>query len=97
MPEPTRWRKKPVTIEAVHYPAVPTVYDNAALHRWVNDNGGRTNVIHRAAVGAYIVIVTLEGDMRVNPGDYVIRGVQGEFYPIKEPIFRETYEPAEGS
>lgn len=39
------------------------------------------------------VIRTLEGDMRVTWGDWVIRGVHGEFYPCKPDIFAETYEP----
>lgn len=39
-----------------------------------------------------LVIRTLEGDMTVSVGDYVIRGVQGEFYPCREDIFRQTYE-----
>jgi hypothetical protein len=38
--------------------------------------------------------MTLEGDMRVSVGDWVIRGVQGEFYPCKPDIFEATYEPA---
>ncbi|MDN6798136.1 MAG: hypothetical protein L0L50_02335 [Propionibacterium sp.] len=41
-----------------------------------------------------LIIRTLEGDMRVAPGDYVIRGVRGEFYPCKPDIFAATYEPA---
>lgn len=94
MPEPTRWRKKPVEVEAMHYPAEPTVHDNAALHRWINDNGGRTEVVRVAGQYA-IAIRTLEGDMIASPGDYVIRGVQGEFYPCKPDIFADTYEPAE--
>ncbi len=40
-------------------------------------------------------IGTLEGTMRADVGDYIITGVQGELYPIKGSIFRETYEPAE--
>ena len=39
-----------------------------------------------------LLIRTLEGDMRVSVGDYVIRGVQGEFYPCKPEIFAATYE-----
>lgn len=39
-----------------------------------------------------LLIRTLEGDMRVTPGDYVIRGVQGEFYPCKPDIFEATYD-----
>ena len=40
-------------------------------------------------------IETLEGSMRVNKGDYVIRGIKGEFYPCKPDIFELTYEQAE--
>ena len=39
-----------------------------------------------------LVIHTLEGDHRANPGDWIIKGVQGEFYPCKPDIFEETYE-----
>jgi hypothetical protein len=42
-----------------------------------------------------VVIDTLEGSMRGDLGDYIIRGVQGEFYPCKPDIFVATYEPAE--
>lgn len=38
-----------------------------------------------------ILIHTLEGDMKANVGDYIIKGVKGEFYPCKEDIFKETY------
>lgn len=42
------------------------------------------------------VIETLEGEMTVSDGDYIIKGVQGEFYPCKPDIFHETYEIVEG-
>lgn len=42
-----------------------------------------------------LVIRTLEGEMRADPGDWIIRGVQGEFYPCKPDIFAETYEAVE--
>ena len=41
-----------------------------------------------------LVIPTLEGDMRVDVGDWIIKGVAGEFYPCKPEIFDKTYEPA---
>ena len=44
-----------------------------------------------------LMIRTLEGDMRATFGDWVIRGVQGEFYPIKDAIFRETYGPEDAA
>jgi len=40
-------------------------------------------------------ITTLEGEMRADPGDWVVRGIKGELYPIKEHIFHFLYEPAE--
>lgn len=104
MTVPERWRKRPVEIDAMHYPLEPTVYDNARLHRWINSNGGRTEIVKVVTGGpdpadpyqlAYeygIAIRTLEGDMLVSPDDYVIRGVQGEFYPCKPDIFEATYE-----
>ena len=42
-------------------------------------------------------IVTLEGTMRANVGDWIIRGVKGEFYPCKPDIFAATYEPVKDS
>ena len=40
-----------------------------------------------------VVIETLEGEMKAGRGDWLIKGVQGEFYPCKDDIFRQTYEP----
>ena len=39
-----------------------------------------------------IKIPTLEGDMGANVGDYIVRGVEGEFYPCRQDIFEKTYE-----
>lgn len=39
-----------------------------------------------------IVIPTLEGDMKANAGDYIVRGVDCEFYPCRQDIFLKTYE-----
>ena len=39
-----------------------------------------------------LIIKTLEGNMRAEPGDYIIKGVHGEFYPCKPDVFKETYE-----
>ena len=39
-----------------------------------------------------LIIKTLEGNIRAKPGDYIIKGVYGEFYPCKEDIFHETYD-----
>lgn len=47
------------------------------------------------ALGPCILIDTLEGQMRADPGDWIIRGVKGEFYPCKPDIFDATYEAVE--
>jgi hypothetical protein len=41
------------------------------------------------------IIKTLEGEMTVSPGDWIIQGVNGELYPCKPDIFEKTYEPVE--
>ena len=87
---PGRWRKKPVVIEAMllGHPG----------ERWQTVAGWSGATPVKAATGrhvAYLLIPTLEGDMRADFGDYVIRGVKGEFYPCKPDIFAATYEPAE--
>lgn len=90
--KPKTYRKKPVIVEAVRLTA-ENVYDVAA---WC---GGRaveeTSPRDHSDVYTGLDIPTLEGRMRANEGDYIIRGVKGEFYPIKEAIFREAYEPVE--
>lgn len=88
----TQYRKKPVTIEAVRFDGLnPTeikdfVGENCKVK--IYDNEVTTPV-------ARIVIHTLEGDMKVSKGDYVIKGVKGEFYPCKPDIFEQTYESVE--
>lgn len=57
------------------------------LARWC---GG--DFIHDA-MGLAILIPTLEGEMRAGPGDWIIKGVKGEFYPCKPDVFAAVYEP----
>jgi hypothetical protein len=42
-----------------------------------------------------LIIPTLEGNHLCSLGDWIVRGVEGEFYPVKDSIFRKTYEPVE--
>ena len=84
-----KYRKKPVVIDAWQY----TPDSCADLCRMLG-------VPHRdsdepCGTGP-LPIQTLEGTMLASPGDYVIRGVKGEFYPCKPDIFVATYEPADG-
>jgi len=92
-----KFRKKPVVIEAVRYPGIRI--DNTdevlAFEDWFKSAGG----IGRY-VGQNFHIKTLEdgpeGEAKhvASPGDWVIKGVAGEFYPCKPDIFEATYEPA---
>ena len=45
----------------------------------------------------YLIIPTLEGDMKASPGDWIIKGVNGEYYPCKPDIFEKTYDVVENS
>lgn len=89
-----KYRKKPVVIDAMWWDA--TLPGATAIIDWIVGNGG-TARWHEAAHGrrSYIAIDTLEGTMALTHGNYVIQGVQGEFYPCKAEIFHATYEPVE--
>ena len=87
-----KFRKKPVIIEAFKFKenfmqiganceGVPdwgiSAYDDEIIYFDKHDN---------------CFIKTLEGDMKVSVGDYIIRGIRGELYPCKPDIFEATYE-----
>lgn len=87
-----KFRKKPVVIDALQWSGVdfgrnlPEWLD-IAFYRRGTGNGS----IHQE--GDELRVVTLEGTMTAKPGDWIIRGVQGELYPCKADIFTATYEP----
>lgn len=83
---PISWRKKPVVIEAMQYG--PYSAPSVALHLFLDGSGARLT-------DEGIVIPTLEGDHLARVGDWIIKGVQGEFYPCKPDIFAATYERAD--
>jgi hypothetical protein len=90
-----QFRKKPVVIEAVQFhdfgdhPAVK----HALKHRETGAILG-TSAPFKVPTRAVFAIETLEGWHEVTPGDWIIKGVKGEFYPCKPDIFEQTYEPA---
>lgn len=88
-----KWRKKPVVIEAVQWkgPIRDAEY-LTAFDDWMVANQGDRKCRYK---GSNIIIATLEGDHLASPGDWIIRGVQGELYPCKPDIFSATYEKAE--
>jgi len=77
-----KYRKKPIVIEAIRYNGdnfncIRLFVGNTPLHRVGDDKLG---------------IQTLEGIMIANPGDWIIKGIKGEFYPCKNDIFEATYD-----
>ena len=79
----SQYRKKPVVIEAV---------------RWDGTNVAEVREFFGSFVDwslrdcEFLIIKTLEGDHTANPGDWIIKGVKGEFYPCKPDIFAVTYD-----
>lgn len=88
-----QYRKKPVVIEAWRVNDDVDTWDAIAV--WCGGVAFPSRVAPSGTVyGAALEITTLEGVMSADVGDWVIRGVQGEFYPCKPSIFDATYEPA---
>lgn len=91
-PNNLRWRKKAVVIEAWRFdPSTPELPGWISLSWWHEEivpqpmgQGRRGSPV--------LLIPTLEGTMRANIGDWIIRGVKGEVYPCKPDIFEQTYE-----
>ncbi|WP_204519871.1 hypothetical protein [Actinomyces procaprae] len=84
-----RYVKRPVTVEAIRYDG--TVASSIIILDWIGASAPDGRADNK---GGVLTIRTLEGDMVASPGDYIIRGVQGEFYPCKPDIFDATYQPA---
>ena len=76
-----KYRKKPVVIEAMQYTRNGLQAEQVA--KWCG--GEQTDEYG-------LVIATLEGRMRADYGDWIIKGIKGEFYPCKPDIFEQTYE-----
>ena len=85
-----KYKKKPITIESFQL-GVDYIPD------WAMDKVTENSIIlhgdHNGKVSADII--TLEGTMLANYGDYIIKGINGEIYPCKEDIFTKTYEKTE--
>lgn len=76
------YHKKPIPIEARQYTG-----DNfLELMDWSNGH------VQRSIYDDGVLVYSLEGPMWFHEGDYIIKGIQGEFYPCQKDIFEETYE-----
>lgn len=81
-----KYRKRPVVIEAVQWTGDNTAeIANFTNAEWSRNHNGNTT----------LEIPTLEGVMTASKGDFIIKGVNGEFYPCKPDIFEKTYELVE--
>lgn len=86
------FRKKPVVVDAFQFTGPWTGTD---IPHWYTEAFQKNLIIHRGEWKAdYAQIVTPEGLMRADKGDWIIRGVMGEIYPCKPDRFEATYEPA---
>lgn len=84
-----KYKKKPVVIDAEQFVVYQTdghvVFKEILGVKWP---------VYKDEKGYFITIPTLEGNMRCNNLDWIIKGVQGEMYPCKPDVFEKTYERA---
>lgn len=79
----SKYRKKPVVVDAVQWTGRLTDIDELGTH---------DRPISQELGSQTLQIETLEGVMTANVGDWIIKGVNGELYPCKPDIFAKTYE-----
>jgi hypothetical protein len=82
------YRKRPLFIEALQYFRL----NHAQVVGFIGESAFTLDELEDGKYVQNLYIQTLEGDMRVMPEDYVIKGISGEFYPCKPDIFLQTYE-----
>lgn len=94
MSNPALFRKKPITVQAMVFDG--SRISGANIADWMAMQGapGIATFDETPGQSPVLMIQTLEGDMQASPGDWIIRGVQGEFYPCKPEIFAATYDAA---
>ena len=78
-----KYMKKLIIVDAVQW----TGNNIEEIKSFLDENGGEYTITDNG-----FVINTLEGNMLASLGDYIIKGIHGEFYPCKPDIFKETYE-----
>lgn len=93
-----KFRKKPVEIEARQYDGAPETATK--IIDWALESG--VTITYHCPEGEacrrdthVLLVSTLEGSMSALPGDWVIRGTEGEFYPCKPAAFEATFEPVD--
>lgn len=79
-----RYIKKPIVIDSYKFSG--NLEDPGFPEKWITSKHYFSND------GAFLFIETLEGTMQARKGDYIIKGIKGEFYPCKPDVFEDTYE-----
>lgn len=87
-----KYRKKPVVIEAIQYNGEVILFN---VPKWLSDAQRKGVIYFKDCKPEECYIKTLEGDMHVSIGDYIIQGINGELYACKPDIFAKTYEAVE--
>ena len=97
-----QFRKRPVVVEAhqwlVNDDPQAGGFGNDHMADWLGESFGGISdyaVGIDSLDGAYLIVKTVEGSLFARRGDWIIKGVKGEFYPCKPDIFKATYEPLE--
>lgn len=86
------YRKKPVVIQAEQFHADHRPWPFGVVqYRPMPDTSDRA----QSSLDGHYFVQTLEGPLIVSEGDWIIRGVKGEYYPVKPDIFSATYERVE--
>lgn len=90
-----KYRKKPIVVEAIQWTGsnleeIRNFVGNDLIENYIKHFDIERTLIKQTLAG--IAINTLEGTIIVNYGDYIIKGVNNEFYPCKPDIFKQTYE-----
>lgn len=82
-----KFKKKPVVIEAIQWSG-----ENIKEIKDFTDGSSETNRTLEQ-LGDKLIISTLEGNVQADINDFIIKGIEGEFYPCKPDIFKKTYKP----
>lgn len=89
-----KYRKKPVVVEAKQFLGTWESWDE--INYWITRSWLEEQTIVENIDWTTYEIKTLEGVITASAGDFIIKGVQGEFYPCKPDIFEQTYELIKG-
>ena len=87
-----KYRKKPVVVDAIRFHGGFKRIDKWVAQWHDEMNGPGMWMADDGISEGNLVIDTLEGEMTARKGDWIIRGINGEFYPCKPDIFKKTYE-----